>query len=50
MLPSFITEVPPPPPGPQIAKDLMLMFSHMKNLVCIVVPYCTYVSSVMRYS
>ena len=43
----LIIEAPPPPSGPQIAKEFN---AHMKNLLFLVFPICTYVSSVMRSS
>ena len=43
--PSLIIEAPPPPPPPN-----RLMFLQMKQLLSIVFPFCTYISSVMRYS
>ena len=49
--PSLIIEapIPPPPPGPHLAKDVTKFYIYVKTL-SIVFPCCTYVSSVMRSS
>ena len=46
--PSLIIEAPPPP-GPHLGKDVNV-FKYMLDLLSIVFPCCTYVSSVMRSS
>ena len=44
-------QAPPPPPSPQIAKDVnVFTYEQLMNLLSIVFPSCTYVSSVRRSS
>ena len=48
--PSLIVEVPPPPPGLQIAKDVAVFTYEKLIIYCFSLLQSTYVSSVMRSS